>query len=130
MNCVYDYYIGKACEWWCDRNPEEFYYNLSEEMIDNRCTERRTRGIQAGIPTEYPGFIRNIVPPFTPTKKKRKRKTPDGLKDTKLLAQSKCNVCRAKTTYVCRNCGYYLCHDKYGRFYLDTHCEEYNYLSH
>ena len=37
-----NYYIGRACYWWDDRNPEEFYYNLTEEMIDNWWTERST----------------------------------------------------------------------------------------
>ena len=35
MNDVDTYYLGKACEWWDDSNNEEFYYNISEEMIDN-----------------------------------------------------------------------------------------------
>ena len=48
MNDVDTYYFGKACDWWYDRNPTEFYYNIAEEMIDNRCTERRTRRNQAG----------------------------------------------------------------------------------
>ena len=117
------YYLCKACDWWDESNTAEFYYNLTEEMIDKRWTEIRKRRNQAGQPIEYLGYIK-IAPHCTPNNKRRKRKTPDGLKDTKLLAQPKCNVCRAKTTYVCRNCGYYLCHDKYGRFYLDTHYEE------
>ena len=35
------YFLVKACEWWYDRNPADYYYNLTEEMIDNRWTERR-----------------------------------------------------------------------------------------
>ena len=124
MNDVDTYYLGKACKWWDDRNPTEFYYNLAEEMIDNQWTERITRRNQAVQPIEYPGYVRNIVPHFTPTKKKRKRKTPYGLKDTKFLAQSICKVCREITIHACSNCGDYLCHDKYGCFCLDTHCEE------
>ena len=38
MNYVDTYYLGKDCKWRDDRNPAEFYYNLAEEMIDNRCT--------------------------------------------------------------------------------------------
>ena len=93
-------------------------------MVDNRWTERRTQINQEVQPIEYPGHIRNIVPHCNPTKKNRKRNTPDGLKDTKFLAQSICKVCWAKTTYVCRNCIDYLCNDKYGRFCLDIHYEE------
>ena len=99
-------------------------------MIKNRWTEIGTRRNQAVKPIEYPGYIKNIVPRFTPTKKNRKRNTPDGLKDTKFMAQYICKVCREKTTYVCSNCGDYLCHDKYGFLCLDTHCEEKHYLSH
>ena len=29
MNDADDYYLGKACECWDDRNPAEFYYNIS-----------------------------------------------------------------------------------------------------
>ena len=39
MSDVDTYYIGKACKWWGDRNPTEFYYNIAEEMIDNHWTE-------------------------------------------------------------------------------------------
>ena len=39
MNGVVTYYLGKACKWWDDTNPTEFYYNLAEEMIDNQWTE-------------------------------------------------------------------------------------------
>ena len=95
-------------------------------MIDNQWTERRTRRNQAGQPIEYPGYIRNIVPRCTPTKKNSKRKTQYGLKDTKFPAQSRCKVCREKTIYVCSSFGNYLCCDKSGRFCLDTHCEEKN----
>ena len=42
MNDVYTYYIGKACKWWYDRNPEDLYCNLSEEMIHNWWTNKRT----------------------------------------------------------------------------------------
>ena len=93
-------------------------------MVENRWTERRTWRDQEGQPIEYPGYIRNIVPRCNPTKENRKRKTPDGLKDTKLLVQSRCKVCWEKTIYVCSNCGDYLCHDKSGRFCLDIQCEE------
>ena len=48
MNDVDTYYLGKPCKWWDDRNPEEFYYNISEEMIENRWNERRARRNQAG----------------------------------------------------------------------------------
>ena len=65
-------------------------------MIENLWNERITRGNQSGQHIEYPGYIKNIVPHFTPTKKKRKRKTPYDLKDTKLLAQSRCKVCRGE----------------------------------
>ena len=30
MNDVDTYYIGKACKWWDDRNPVDFYYNVEE----------------------------------------------------------------------------------------------------
>ena len=80
MDHVDIYYLGKACEWWDDSNPAEFYYNLAEEMIENHWNERRTRRNQAGQPISCPGYIRNIVPHFTPTKKKRK-------KDTKCLGR-------------------------------------------
>ena len=42
INDVATYYLGKTCKWWDERNPAEFYYNLAEEMIDNRWTERMT----------------------------------------------------------------------------------------
>ena len=32
MKDVDTYCIGKACKWWDYINPEEFYYNLAEEM--------------------------------------------------------------------------------------------------
>ena len=117
------YYIGKACEWWDYRNPAEFYYNLTEEMIDNCCTERRTQINQAGQPVEYPGHIRNILPRCTPTNNNRKRKTPNRLVDTEFLAQSRCKVCRGKTTYVCNSCGNYLCYEKSIHFCLNKRCE-------
>ena len=41
MNDVDTYQLGKACKWWDDRYHAEFYYNLAEEMIDNRWTEIR-----------------------------------------------------------------------------------------
>ena len=41
MNDVDTYYLGKACKWWDDSNPAELYYNIAEDMIDNRWTERR-----------------------------------------------------------------------------------------
>ena len=28
MNGVDNYYLGKACEWWDDRNPAELSYNI------------------------------------------------------------------------------------------------------
>ena len=93
-------------------------------MIDNRWTERRTRRNQAEQPIEYPGYVGNIVPRCTPTNKNSKRTTPNGLKDTKFLAQPIFKVCREKTTYACSSCGDYVCHGKSGRFYLDTLCEE------
>ena len=79
------YYLGKACKWWYYSNPAEFYYNIAEEMIDNRWTERSTQRNQAGKPIEYPGYIGKIVTHCTPTKKKRKIKIQGGLKDIKLL---------------------------------------------
>ena len=42
MNDVDTYYVGNACEWWDDNNPAEFYYNIAEEIIDNRWNEIRT----------------------------------------------------------------------------------------
>ena len=81
------YYLGKSCEWWYDRNPAEFYYNLTEDMIDNMWTEIRTRRNQVGQPRDYLGYIINSVPHCNPTEKKRKRKTPNGLVDTKFLKQ-------------------------------------------
>ena len=40
MNYVDTYYLSKACEL-CDyRNPADIYYNISEEIIDNRWTEK------------------------------------------------------------------------------------------
>ena len=89
----------------------EFYYNLAEEMIENRRTESRTQRNQAGQPIEYPGYIWNIDLHCNPTKKKRKRNTPNGLKDTKFLAQYICKLCRGKTTYVFSSCVDYLYHD-------------------
>ena len=78
MNDFDTYYLDKACKWWDDRNPAYLYYNLSEEMIDNRWIERRTQRNQAGQPIEYPGYVRNIVPHCNLTNKKRKRqKWPD-----------------------------------------------------
>ena len=68
MDDVDIYYLGKACDWSDVRNPVEFYYNITEEMIDNRWTKRRTRRNQVGQPIEYTGYIRNIVPRCTPTK--------------------------------------------------------------
>ena len=87
MNDVDTYYLGKACKWWYERNPAYFYYNLAGGIIENRWNEIRTRRNKAGQPIEYPGYIRNIVPHCTPTKRKRKIMTLDGLKDTKLLEQ-------------------------------------------
>ena len=116
-------YLGKDCEWWDDRKPEIFYYNLTEEIIENWWNERRTQRNQAGPPIEYPGYIK-IVPHCTPTKKKRKITTPNGLVDTKFLAHSICKVCREKTPYVCSSCVDYLCREKSGHFCLDTHREE------
>ena len=126
INDVDTYYLGKSCEWGYSRNPAEFYCNIAKEMIDNRWTERRTRRNQAGQPIEYTGYIINIFHCCTPTKNKREIKTPNGLKGTKLLAQSRCKVCRGKPTYVCSNCGDCVCHDKSGRLCLYTHCEEKN----
>ena len=96
MNDVDTYHLGKACEWWYDRNPTEFYSNLAEEMIDNGWTERRTQRNQAGQPKEYRVYIRNIVPRCTRPKKKRKTKILNGLKDTKFPEQSRYRVCRRK----------------------------------
>ena len=62
MNDFDTCYLGKACKWWDDSNPAEFYCNLAEEMVDNRWIEIRTWRNQAGQPIEYPGYIRNIVP--------------------------------------------------------------------
>ena len=50
MNDVDNYYLGKACEWWDDRNPAYFYYNISEEIIGIQWTERRTRRNHSGQP--------------------------------------------------------------------------------
>ena len=61
MNDVDNYYLGKDCKWWDDRNPAEFYYNLVEEMIGNRWTEMITKINQAGKPIEYPNYIRSTV---------------------------------------------------------------------
>ena len=105
-------------------NPAEFHYNLAEEMIENRWTERSTQGKQEGQPVQYPGYIRNIPPHRNSTNKKSKIKTQYGLKDTKSLSQSRCKLCMAKTTYFCSSCGIYFCHDKSGRLRLDTHFEE------
>ena len=93
-------------------------------MIHKRWTEIITRRNQAGQPIEYPGYIINIVPHCNPAKKNRKGKTPDGFKDTKFLAWSRCKVCRGETAYVCSHCVDYLCHDKFGRLCLDTKYEE------
>ena len=70
-------------------NPAKFYYNLTEEMIDNRWTEGRTRTNQAGQPIEYPGYI-FVLPHCTSTNKNRKIKTRNGLVDNKYLSQSRC----------------------------------------
>ena len=35
MADVDTYYIGRACGWWEDQCPDDFYYALAEEMIDN-----------------------------------------------------------------------------------------------
>ena len=93
-------------------------------MIDNQCTEGSTLRNQAGQPIEYPGYIRNIVPHCNPTKKKRKIKTPNVLKDIKFLAQSICKVFKGETTYVCCSFGNYFFRDKYGCFFLCKHYEE------
>ena len=124
MDDVDTYYLGKDCDCWDGRNPVDFYYNTTEEITDIRWTKIRTQRNQTGQPIEYPGYIRNIVPSCTPTNKKRKRKTPNGLVDTKFLAKSRFKVCREKTAYVCSSCGDYLCHDTSGNFCPDTHCEE------
>ena len=50
INYVDTYYLVKACKWWYDRNPTEFYYNLAEDMIDARWTEISTQRNQAGQP--------------------------------------------------------------------------------
>ena len=50
INGVDAYYLGKACKCWNDRNPAEFHYNLSEDMIDNRFNERRTQRNQSVQP--------------------------------------------------------------------------------
>ena len=123
MDDVDAYYLGKACEWWDNRNPAEFYYNYTED-IENLWTERSKGRNQSGQPIEYTGYIRNIVTCCNPTEKKGKINTPNGLLDTKYLAKSRCKVCRSETTYVCSICGEYLYNEKYGRFCLDTHCEE------
>ena len=73
-------------------------------MIDNCWTERRAQINQEGQHIEYTGYIRNTFTRCTLTKKNRKRKTPNGLVDTKFLAQSRCKVCRKKTKYVCSSC--------------------------
>ena len=44
-------YLGKAFEWWDDRNPSDLYYNITEEIIDNWWTEITTGRNQAGLPT-------------------------------------------------------------------------------
>ena len=85
MDDVDIYYIGKACDWWDYRNAEYFYYNLTEEMIHNRWTGKSTQRNKARQSIEYPGYVRNIFPRFNPTKKNSKRKTPNGLVDTKFL---------------------------------------------
>ena len=94
MNDVDTYYLGKACKWWDDRNPAEFYYILLDDMVDNRWAEISTRRNQSGQPIEYTGYIRNIFSHCTSTNKNRKRKTQDGFKNTKFLAQSRRKVCR------------------------------------
>ena len=42
MGDVDTYYLGKACDWWDNKNPSELYCNITEEMIENWWTERRT----------------------------------------------------------------------------------------
>ena len=74
-NDVDTYYLGKDCKCWDEKKPAEFYYNLAKEIIDNRWTERRTQINQAGQPMEHPGYIRNVVPHCTPTKKEEKKDT-------------------------------------------------------
>ena len=105
MDDIDNYYLGAACEWWDDRNPADFYQNITAEIIDNRCTERRTGRNQTGKPIKYCGYIRNIVPHYTTTKKNRKINTPNGLVDTRFPAQSRCKVFGSKATYVCSNFG-------------------------
>ena len=72
MDYVDTYYIGKACEWGYDRNTSYFYCNITEEMIDNGQTERRTLINQARQPIKHPGYIRKMVHHYTPTKKRGK----------------------------------------------------------
>ena len=55
INDVCNFYIGKYCNWWGERNPEWFHYNISGEIIHNRCTEKRAQSNQEGKPIEYPG---------------------------------------------------------------------------
>ena len=93
-------------------------------MIDNWWNEIRTRRNHAGQPIKHPGYIRNIVSNCTTINKKRKTKTPNGLVDTKFLAQSRWKVCRAKTTYICSSCDNYCCHEKSSCLCLDTQSEE------
>ena len=69
------YYLGEAYECWYGSNPAQFYYNLTEDIIDNRQTEIRTRINQIGPLIEYPGYIRKCVTHFTPNKKEEKKDT-------------------------------------------------------
>ena len=116
----------------CEEGEVEnvFYEYLAEELIDNEfdsvTPHRRRRSRGDGSVSASPDAIGHDGSPksgigvyLTPTKKKRK-KSGDL---TNQLAQNRCKMCGAKTSYVCNGClesgedskSVFLCHSKTGR---------------
>ena len=97
MNVVYTYYLGKSCKCRNERNPSEFQYNLADDMIENRWTERSTRINKVEQPIEDPEYINRLFLIIIQLRIRVKEK-PDCLKDIKFLAQSICKVCKGLNT--------------------------------
>ena len=100
FNDVDTYRVGKLCDLWDGENPNEFYYGLAEEMIDNTYDaivgNRRQQASQQSVNNSPAAHC-------TPTRRKRKRKSDQTL--TNYSLQGNCPVCKTyKTTMVCTLC--------------------------
>lgn len=128
IELVDTYYVYNGCSN-NKENPDTFFTNLSEEMIDNTLDQRSSRARLAQIP-EANQNLPIQSPHLTPTKKRRRNRNGN---ITDKTLQGNCRVCKKSTTWTCNLCKAqdpggpepWCCHTKNrGRTCWREHCQQ------